>query len=84
MNNEEAYQPKKGWYVIKESFPKVNGLSFSFGLTHQPTNHYMDGYDKPMTHKGNETEFYVCFLNKQFAIGYKTLKKVEQSLYFKG
>lgn len=74
----EAYYPKKGWFARYDKFPAFGGFSLTLGLSREPVQHCMEGYDKPISHKGFETYLFLCLLDRQFQIGYKTVKKVKR------
>lgn len=78
--NEDVFRPKKGWFAEYESLPILNSRwSCAFGLTSEKVQHFMDGYENPVTHAGRKTEFFITFFGKQFAVGYNSVEPVKPS-----
>ena len=75
--NEEVFQPKKGWFAEYEKFPILGRWSCAFGLNSETVEHFMDGYENPVTHAGRKTEFFITFFGKQVAVGYNSVEPVK-------
>nr|DAI78548.1 MAG TPA: hypothetical protein [Caudoviricetes sp.] len=75
--DEDQFVPKRGWFAQSENFQTFGGWSFTFGFAKSPIQHCMDGYDKPITHAGFETYFFLNVYGRQFTLGYNSVKPIK-------